>query len=223
MGDIEKALGLVVGDLSDQNYAQSLPFCRFWSDIGQTYHGTPHDQIFNAIWNNRASGWGGGLIHLTAPLIVRFASDVESDHFLAPYSSGLQSRLCASSLQEFFNNNLQTVWYKYNGYGNGASDGFYASANLIAHWANVGCVEKATISNHILQSLISHPKLYEHQAEALIILFTLAGATFGAYTDPSVVDRCFELLKHHYAGTGHGAEKARLMQVCVPHPVKGPG
>ena len=33
--------------------------------------------------------------------------------------------------------------------------------------------------------------------DALIILFKLAGATFEAYADPSVVDRCFELLKGH--------------------------
>ena len=39
--------------------------------------------------------------------------------------------------------------------------------------------------------------MYDHQADALIILFKLAGATFEAYADPSVVDRCFELLQGH--------------------------
>ena len=73
----------------------------------------------------------------------------------------------------------------------------YAEANLLAHWANLGYVEEATIRDHILQSLISHPNLYDHQADALIVLFRLAGATFEAYADPSAVDRCFQLLKGH--------------------------
>ena len=40
---------------------------------------------------------------------------------------------------------------------------FYADTNLIAHWANLGYVEEPAIRNHILQSLISHPKLYDHR------------------------------------------------------------
>ena len=58
-------------------------------------------------------------------------------------------------------------------------------------------MEEITIRSRILQSLISHPELYYHQADALLILFKLAGATFEAYADVSVVDRCFELLKDH--------------------------
>ena len=73
----------------------------------------------------------------------------------------------------------------------------YVDANLIAHWANLGYVDETTIRNHILQSLISHPTLDDHQADALVILFKLAGATFEAYADPSVVNRCFELLQDH--------------------------
>jgi len=72
-----------------------------------------------------------------------------------------------------------------------------AGANLIAHWANLRYVEEAAIRDHILQSLISHPKLYDRQVDVLTILFKLAGATFKAYADPTVFDRCFELLKGH--------------------------
>ena len=68
--------------------------------------------------------------------------------------------------------------------------------NLITRWANLGFVEESVIHNH-LQSLISHPKLYNHQAYALIILFRLAGATFGAYVDPTIVEHCFVLLKNY--------------------------
>ena len=89
------------------------------------------------------------------------------------------------------------MWYKQTGNGGGAESEFCADVNLIAHWANLGFVEEAAIHNDILQSLISHPKMWDHQADALLILFKLAGATFETYADPSVVDRCFELLKGH--------------------------
>ena len=100
-------------------------------------------------------------------------------------------------LQEFSNDNLAAVWQKETNRSDHVSENFYADANLIAHWTNLGIVEETAIRNHILQSLISHPKLYIHQANALVILFKVAGATFEAYADPSVVDRCFELLKYH--------------------------
>ena len=195
MRTIGEALGLVVNKLSDQNYAQSLDFYRFWLGTGPTYLQIPSDQIFDAIWNNRVASslnpQCGQLIHSTAHLTPRFASDAESDHILGPYSSGLRSRLCTRSLREFFSNNLMVAQY-----GEPARD-LCADTNLIAHWANLGYVEEAAIRDHILQSLISHPKLYDYQVDVLIILFKLAGATFEAYADPAVFDRCFELLKGH--------------------------
>ena len=182
--------------LSDENYAESLAFFRFWFVVGHTYHGIPSEKIFDAIWNirraNSINPGGGKLIHPTAHLVLRFASDVESDHILAPHSSGLQSHFSTRSLQELFTNNLMFVANRVD-----VMADFYSDANLVAHWANLGYVEEAAIRNHILQSLISHPKLYDHQADALIILFKLAGATFEAYADPSVVDRCFKLLQGH--------------------------
>ena len=156
----------------------------------------------NVILNNRATGSidtnRGEPIHTTAHLIVRFAGDAESDRILAPHNARLQGRLCTRVLQEFFSTNL--------GYVQGVETGswgsvpyFHTNTNLIAHWANLGFVGEAAIHNHILQSLISHPKLYYHQANALIILFKLAGATFEAYADHSVVDCCFDLLKDQYS------------------------
>ena len=55
------------------------------------------------------------------------------------------------------------------------------------------------IREHILQFLTgpSLPMRYPLQEDALFVLFRIAGATFGTYTDPSVVDHCFELLKGH--------------------------
>ena len=203
------ALGPVVNNLSDQNYAESLVFYRFWLGIGQTYHQiSPPDLIFDTTWGNRGTGSivsrEGKLIHSTAHLIARLASDAKSDHLLAPNTSGLQNLPSTRTLGEFFKNNLRIV-----GGSGGNPVSFCVDANFIAHWANLGYVEEAAIRNHILQSLISHPKLYDHQADALIILFKLAGATFEAYTDPSVVDRCFELLKDHSYNPPYGANELR--------------
>ena len=205
MANIERSLNSVVAKLSDENYAQSLDFYRLWFDIGQTYNQIPSDRIFDAIWNNRGLSStinfnGGKLIHSGAHLILRFVSDVESDHTLAPHTSGLQSRLCARTLREFFDANMGAAGNNNSSSGSSSSlvpENFFAEANLIAHWINLGYVKEATIRNHILQSLTSHQKLCDHQADALVILFKIAGATFEAYADPSVVDRCFELLTHH--------------------------
>jgi len=223
MGEIEQALRPIADKiLSDQNYEESFSFYRFWFDTGVTHQQMSHDIIFETILNHKPAGSidprSGKLIHSTAHSILRFATDAESDRILAPYTSGLRGRLCTSIFQEFFDTNLDGVWRRENRSPWGGEANFYTDVNLIALWANAGCVEEAVIRNRILQSLISHPNLYDHQADALIILFKLAGATFEAYADPSVVDRCFERLKSHYR---HDAVKGKLVQVCVHRPVKG--
>jgi hypothetical protein len=260
MADIQTVLhSAIEGILSDRNYKQPPAFYLLWSDIGQTYFEIPSDQILNAIWNKRPtdvtitkrnqsqsyiqSSYGypsqeldhisHKLIHPTAHSILRFASDAESDLILAPQNSGLQRRLCAKTLQDFFSSNLTAVLQSTDAWREELRErcqgeyiqknqkdtlqGFYGDANFIAHWANLGYVEEAAIRNHILQSLISHPKLHGHQADALIILFKLAGATFEAYVDPAVVDRCFELLKDNY--TSDSTDWV-LFQVRVFHVVK---
>jgi len=221
MGDIGRGLDSLVGNLSDQNYEQSLAFYRLWFEIGRTYSQFPPDQVFNAIWNNRTSTSmdpaNGNLIHPTAHLILRFAGDVESDDILAPHSTGLRDRLCARILRDFFEDNMRSIPSDHTGYS-GFADLFVVDANIAAHLANLGFVAEAVIRKHILQSLTSHPELYDHQADALIVLFKLAGATFGRYADPSLVDRCFELLKDHY---NRDSVKGRLVQVRIPCAVKG--
>ena len=140
MGEIvDKALGLVTRNLSNQNYVQSLARYCFWLDIGQIYYQIPSDQIFNVIWSNRVATssllnpGGGQLIHSTAHSILRFARDAESGHILVPHSSGLQSRLCARSLREFFSNNVETVWSGLVDNKWDRADSFHADANFIAH------------------------------------------------------------------------------------------
>ena len=217
--DIHNALELVFRDLSDENYAESFDFYRLWFDIGHAYHQIPSDHIFNIIWRYKSKGSTidpsrGQLIYL-ADLVLRFASDAESDHILAPHTSKLQSRLSTRALQEFFANNMAVM--------RGRESPDYTIVSLIAYWANLGHVEEVAVRNHILQSLISHPTLHDHQAYALIILFKLAGATFEAYVEPPVVDRCFELLKGHcihdlgrYGNNVGRRELERTKQVCAP-------
>ena len=222
MGDseIEKGLSLVFHKLSDENYEQSLAFYRLWFEIQRTYPKIPFDQISDDIWRCRGSGVPlgapehGELLHPTVHLVLRLARDMEADRILGPSCASLQSRLCSGTLQNFFENNVAGVGHKdkldekhrcrkdiYHSEVNETMRINHQSvvdSNLIAQWANSGYVAEAAIRNHILQSLVSFPKLYDHQADAIIILFKTAGATFEAYADPSVVDRCFELLKDHY-------------------------
>ena len=194
MEDILAGLGSAVSNLSDLNYAQSFAFYRLWFGIGRTYHQISSDQIFDTIWDNRPANLldpsRNGFVHRNTPLFLRFVSDVESDQLLAPHNSGLQRRLCARTLREFYDSNLRAA-------NDGNMGNFYADVNLIAHWASLGYVEEAVIRDRILQSLISHPRPYNHQIHALVILFDLAGATFKKYADPSVVDRCLKLLDGH--------------------------
>ena len=99
------------------------------------------------------------------------------------------------------------------------SAAFITDANLVAHWVNLGYFEEVAIRSHILQSLIYHSTLSNHQADALIVLFKIAGATFEAYAEPGVVDRCFELLKNYQYGSYSG--KTRLKQASAFSMQKG--
>jgi len=209
MENIQGALGSVFSSLSDEHYEQSFAFFRFWFGIGQTYSQIPPNLVFDAIYGYRTrTPSHDNSIYPTAHLILRLASDAESDPILAPHSAGLRSRFCARVLQEFFDNDLRALY----GYGR-PRDYYYIDVNLIAHCANLGYLEEDTIRSHILQSLISHDKLHDHQADALIILFKIAGATFGAYADPAVVDRCFVLLKNHQSR--HNLRTRPLIEVSA--------
>ena len=193
MENIRGALGSVFYNLSDQHYEQSFSYFRFWFGIGQTYSQISPDLIFDTIYGSRTKSSSDKYsIYPTAHSILRFVSGVESDPILAPHSVGLRTRFCTRVLQEFFDSDLRALY----GYGR-PYDSYYLDVNIVAHCVNLGYLDEDTIRSHILQSLISHNKLYDHQADALIILFKIAGATFGAYADPAVVDRCFVLLKNH--------------------------
>ena len=212
MRNIQQALGSAISRLSDQDYEQSLDYFRLWFRIGQKYSENPSDLIFNAIYLSRTAGlWTDNnwlKCYSIGHLIPRFVDGVESDPGFAPYSAGLRNRFSASILQEFFDGDLENM----NRSGSWAPTQFYIAVNLIAHSANFGIIEEDMIRDYILQSLVSHPKLHDHQADALAVLFKIAGATFEAYADPAIVDRCFQLLKHHNYSDRNGG-RPELIQV----------
>ena len=216
MRSIQKALGLAVSGLSDEHYEQSMDHFRLWFKIGQKYSQNPSGLISDAIYEHRMKGqWNNGGSWLKGysigHLIPRFVDDVESDPIFAPYSTGLRSRFCTRIVQEFFDINTEAM----DTGNNWAPVEFYVAVNLIAHCTNLGYLEEDLIRDYILQSLIYHPKLHDHQADALAILFKIAGATFGAYGHPAVVSRCFELLSSHsYLSVTRGG-RSELIQVST--------
>ena len=213
MSNLRETLRDLVRNLSEENYDRSLAQYRFWLDIGAAYGHINQDQVGSDAWGIHHPNYNASPIHPTAHLVFRFIGDME-DHLTSRSASEYHRQSCASSVACYFEQNLDLV--KNNpGY---LLRPFLTKINFIARWVNLGFLEEAAIRNHILQSLISHPKLYSHQADALLILFKLAGATFGTYADPSVVDRCFQLLRGHY--DCHSA-KGKLLQVCAPRIVKG--
>ena len=224
MSDIGRLLDSILEKLSDQNYEQSFALYRLWFGIGHTHTGLRPGKIFDDIWEHKGSATvspkDSKLFHPTAHLLLRFVIDAESDCILGPHSAGLGRRFMATILQDFFASNVSGAWDKEQSWRSSESIDFRCAlcSNFVARWANSGYVEQTTIRNHILQSLTSYPKLYDHQADALIILFKIAGATFEAYAEPSVVDRCIELLgKHHSLNT----IKHSLAQARVPSTEKG--
>ena len=210
---LEDTLRDLAKGLSEENYDKSFAQYRFWLDIGSAYGSIIiKDQLDGDVATIARPDYLKELIHPTAHLLIRFIGDVEADHKISRHALGLQRRHCAMVLRQFVQANLALV-----GQNSAYLTSFLTDVNFIAHWANLGYVEEVVIRDHILQSLISHPKLDRHQAEALIVLFKLAGATFEAYTDPSVIDHCVELLEGHY---GYYPDNRRLVTVHTPHPMK---
>ena len=212
---IQRGLYTTIHKLSGQNYDQSFTFHQFWFNIAQAHSETPPDQILDATWDNKVTGVmeppSSKLIHPTALLALRFAADAELDSTLTPHSIGLQIRLCARFPKDFFEDGM--TWHvEYNDgrWLEGGWDQFYACTNFLTHLANLGCLDELVIRDDTLQSLTSHPKPYNHQADGLIIQLKPAGATFEKYGDPSAVDRCFELLESQY---GNNGVKGPLIQV----------
>ena len=220
MSSLRSTLENLIEELSEKNYDESFAQYCFWLKIGNAYgHITSVAQVGNDLWRivPPHALKHQELIHPTVHLLFRFIGDMEADQKVSRYAYGLHKYRCTSVLYGFFEDNLSLVRSEQS-FGN-RTDTFLTGVNLIAYWANLGYVEEEIIRDQILQSLISHPKLYGHQAEALTILFKLAGATFAAYADPPVVSRCFELLRSH---NGRNSVKRDLIQVCPLRTMRAP-
>jgi len=197
-------------DISEKNYDRTFSAYRFWIKLGAARGSASNHQLYSdastrcnlikipyctgaAIqYNNKTHhGASGQLIHSNVHLLLRFITDAERDPALSTYAIGLHDRLCHESLEQFFRQGLGFV-------PSPNSDQlreFYTRVNLIAHWVNLGYVKLEDVRDHILQSLTLQPAVYDHQLNSLMILLKISGATFATYVDPSVMDRCYDLLK----------------------------
>ena len=150
--------------------------------------------ISNKFKSEEARVFSGNLIHDGVHLLLRFITDAEQDQILSKYAIGLRDRLCHYSLEGLFKESLSCR----------SSDTyvdpkvhhqFYTKVNLVAHCVNLGCARLEDVRDHILQSLTFQPTVQPHQVNALMILLKISGATFAAYADPSIMDRCCDFLK----------------------------
>ena len=146
----------------------------------------------------------GQLIHSKVHLLLRFITDAGRDPALSTYAYGLHDRLCRESLEQFFRQVLDYIENE------GVTSGqltrelreFYTGVNLIAHWVNLGYVKLEDVRDHILQSLIGtfQTTVHVHQLNSLVILLKISGATFATHVDPSVMERCRDLLQPNNLG-----------------------
>ena len=207
--DISWPLVKVLYGLSEANYGSTLSAYRFWIELGAAHGGVSNDQLYSDIlsctstgpdlvtlgWNGRWYNDGcryttvGQPIHGTAHLLLRFITDAELDPALSTYAIGLHDRLCRELLEQFFKQSLDYIS------GEEATPEFYTRVNFIAHWVNLGYAPLEDVRDHILQSLTLQPTVHPHQLNSMAILLKISGATFAAYVDPSVMDRCCDLLK----------------------------
>jgi len=204
---------LVYG-ISEENYDRTFSAYRSWIKLGTARGGVSNDQLYNDILGSITTrhNWittprfdydynvgrdvlKGQLIHSGARLLPRFITDAELDPVLSTYATGLHDRLCRESLEQFFRQNLDYIPGGWEGPTSEQSCEFYTRVNLIAHWVNLGYVKLEDVRDHILQSLAFQPTVDPHQLNSLIILLKISGATFAAYVDSSVMDRCCDLLK----------------------------
>ena len=153
-------------------------------------------QEIHTRWPGSLNAFSGKLIHGGVHLLLRFISDAELDPVLSTYAIGLHDRLCRDSLEAFFKQSLRYAQVPTGGdpYNSHQFCEFYTGVNLIAHWVNLGYVKLEDVRDRILQSFIFLPTLHPHQLNSLMILLKISGATFAAYVDPLVMNRCCDLL-----------------------------
>ena len=206
---------LVLG-LSEENYDQTLSDYRFWMKIGAAHGWIPSHQLSNDIAASTkphlVDPFRGQLIHSTSHLLLQFITDVGRDPVLSTYASGAHEQRCHRSLSNFLANNLDFI-PRNNNMSWAELRSFYTNANFLAHWANLGYLDVEDIKYHILQSLTFQPTVHSYQLNSLGIFLKISGATFAAHVDPSVMDRCCDILKSADLGDSYVA--AELVKVRI--------
>ena len=189
---ISEFLGGLVSRISEENYEKTLSDYRLWLKIGAARGWIPDDQLQNAILENMRPELvypsSSQLIHPTTHLLVQLITDTEPNPV-----SPTHVQLCQSSLKDFFADN--SAFYFRTSVHSSDWRKFYTNVNFLAHWVNVGCLNVEDVRDHILQSLTCRPVPGFYQLCSLLILLKIAGATFAAYVDPSVMDHCLRVLK----------------------------
>ena len=219
MMDISWPVSKLLDRLSEENYDRTLSAYRFWIELGVAHGGVSTQELYHYILSytklhpitipylkqiykpptypgdsgSYKNVVYGRLIHSNAHLLLRFISDAELDPALSTYAIGLHDRLCRESLEQFFRQSLD-----YIGLTEPTPEQlceFYTRVNFIAHWVNLGYVKLEDVRDHILQSLALQPTVHLYQLSSLVILLKISGATFAAYVEPEVMDRCCDLIK----------------------------
>lgn len=182
----------LVSNLSEENYEKTLSDYRFWMKIGTTHGCALNNKLQDDILNNRKPDLvyptSSRLIHPTSQRLLQFITDVEQ-HLVSP----THTRLSRSLLNEFFDRNLR-LGSQSTIYSSELSS-FYTNVGFLAHWVNLGYIGVEDVRDNILQSLTFRPVPLDHQLHSLLILLKIAGATFAVYVDPSIMDRCLNVLK----------------------------
>ena len=240
-------LEILLHGLSEGNYDRTFSAYRFWVGLRAARGGMSTRQLYNDILSNtkphlitipyekeipqeyalslRPKKYmeHGQLIHSNVHLLLRFISDAEVDPTLSTYAIGLHDQLCHDSLDQFFKQNLDYLRF---GPTPEQLREFYTRVNLIGHWVNLGHAKLEDIRDHILQSLIVQDTVHLHQLSSLMILLKISGATFAAYVDPEVMDRCCDLLKpsnlnDDWALSGLAKVSALLLEIKINYECSG--
>ena len=191
-------------DLSEDNYEQTVFDYRFWMKFVAAHGWIRDDRLYDdiqvSIKQDLVYPKTKHLIHPTSHLLIRLLTDVGADPVLSTYASSAHDQLCRVSLRDFVDDNLDIML------GRTLYDWelcrFYTNTNFLAHWINLGHLTVEDVRDRILQSLTSKPTVHPHQLNSLMILLKTSGATFAAYVDSSVMERCYDLLKLNKSGIG---------------------
>ena len=201
-------LGKLLSEITEENYDQTLSKYRLWMGIGAAHGWISANQLLRDIHASmrpdRLDPSSGGLVHSTTHLLLRFIADIGLDPNLSVYSFGIRDQLFDESLRRFFEDNLEESC---------DTGSLYTNANFLAHLVNLGYLNLEDVRDHLLQSLLPQPTVYVHQLNSLFILLKIAGATFAAYVNPSVISRCFEAFM---SANDTGMVKFALVEVREP-------